>query len=307
LNAPIIGLFKQKMDWKKYNHELANRGSITVYLGDDLAARWAERCEYGPADRGRPVVYPDQAILLGLLLQQVYRLPLRQSVGLMRSVFKLSGVALPVPDPSTLCRRRRHLVLPRWPKGGSCIVIDSTGLQIRGPNTWLTTVHGQKRRTYRKIHLGVDPASSLVVAGLVTPCQTHDSEAFDSLLATADLSAARDVIGDGAYDRRCCYTGARRRRLRLITPPRTRAVLHHEPGLVERNRAFKTVRLLGKANWKRLHSYGRRSLAEAAMHRLKAAFGTGLRSRLWPNQQKEALLRAHLLNSWRTPKRISCD
>lgn len=240
-------------------------------------------------------------------MQQIYRLPLRQTVGLMRSVLNLGGMALPVPDPSTLCRRRRHLGLPHWPKGGNCIVIDSTGLQIRGPNTWLTTVHGRKRRTYRKIHLGVDPTSSLIVAGLVTPCQTHDSEAFDPLLATADLSAAGEVIGDGAYDRRCCYAGVRRRRLRLITPPRIGAVLHRESDLLERNRAIKEVRLWGKVNWKRTHHYGRRSLAEAAMHRLKAAFGTGLRSRLWANQQKEALLRAHLLNSWLTPKRISED
>jgi hypothetical protein len=61
---------------------------------------------------------------------------------------------------------------------------------------------------------------------------------------------------------------------------------------------------LGKARWKRLQHYGRRSLAEAAMHRLKAAFGPGLRSRLWSNQQCEALLRAHILNSWPTPKRL---
>ena len=305
MNWSLMGLCKQKMHWNYDHRELANRGSLTVLLGDDLASKWAECCVGGPADRGRPVVYPDQVILLGMLLQQIYRLALRQTIGPMRSVLTLSGVALPAPDPSTLCRRRRHLVLPHWPKGGSCIGIDSTGLQIRGPKTWLTTVQGQKRRTYRKIHLGVDPASSLIVAGVVTPCQTHDSEAFDSLLATANLSASREVIGDGAYDRLCCYAGARRRRLRLITPPRTRAGLRHEPGSLERNRAIEGVRLLGKANGKRSQHYGRRSLAEAAMHRLKAAFGPGLRSRLWPNQQQEALLRAHVLNSWLTPKRLS--
>jgi hypothetical protein len=299
-------LFKQKMNWKRYNRELANRGSLTLWLGDDLASTWASS-DRAVAERGRPVVYPDQVVLLALLLQQIYRQPLRQTVGLMSSVLVLSSVALPVPDPSTLCRRRRHLVLPRWPRSGSCIVIDSTGLQIRGPNTWLTTVHGQKRRTYRKIHLGVDPTSSSIVAALVTPCQTHDSEAFDPLLATADLSNCREVIGDGAYDRRCCYAGAQKRRLQLITPPRTRAVLHHDPDLVERNRSIREVRILGKANWKRSQHYGRRSLAEAAMHRLKAAFGAGLRSRLWPNQKNEALLRAHLLNCWRTPKSICCD
>jgi hypothetical protein len=295
------------MGWKKYNHELTDRGSITVYLGDDLAAKWAERCECSPANRGRPVVYPDQALLIALVLQQIYRPALRQTVGLLRSVLKLSGVALPVPDPSTLYRRRRDLGLPRWLKGSSCIVIDSTGLQIRGPNTWLTTVHGQKRRTYRKIHLGVDPASPLIVAGKGTPRQTHDSGAFDSLVATTYFSAVREVIGDGACDRPCCYAGAHRRRLRLITPPRIRAVLHHEPAFVERNCAVREVRLLGKTNWKRSHHYARRSLAEAAMHRLKAAFGPSLRSRLCPNQQKETLLRARLLNSWRAPKHTLCD
>jgi hypothetical protein len=223
----------------------------------------------------------------------------------MRSVLTLSGTGLPAPDPSTLCRRRRHMILPPWPKSGGCIVIDSTGLQIRGSNTWLTTVHGSKRRIYRKIHLGVDPDSSLIVAGLATPCQTHDSEAFDPLLATADLVATREVIGDGAYDRRCCYAASRKRRLRLITPPRIGAVLRNDPGSLERNRAIQRIRFLGKANCRRSLHYGRRSLAEATMHRLKAAFGPGLRSRLWHNQQEEALLRAHLLNSWSTPKRLS--
>jgi len=306
MNVPLMGFFKQKMHWGKYNRELANRGSLTVYLGDDLASKWTPN-EAAAVDRGRPVVFPDQVIQLGLVLQQVYRQPLRQTIGLMRSVLLLAGVAMPVPDPSTLCRRRTCLTLPRWPKSGSCIVIDSTGLQIRGPNTWLTTVHGQRRRSYRKIHLGVDPTSSLIVAGLVTPCQTHDSEAFDPLLATADLSGAREIIGDGAYDRRFCYAAARKRQLRLITPPRIGAVLHHEPGSLGRNRAIKRVRLLGRADWKRFHHYGRRSLAESAMHRLKAAFGPSLRSRLWLNERKEALLRAHVLNSWRTPKRMLGD
>ena len=306
VNTSLMNAFKQKMHWKKYNRELADRGSLTVYLGDDLASKWASN-NGAAADRGRPEVYPDHVILLGLVRQQVYRLPLRQTVGLMRSVLKLSGVALPVPDSSTLSRRRRHSVLPHWPKSGRCVVIDSTGLQIRGPNTWLTTVHGRKRRTHRKIHLGVDPDSSLIVAELVTPCQTHDSEAFDPLLATAELPAGHEVIGDGAYDRRCCYAYASKRRLRLVTPPRSRAVIHLQPDLTDRNRAIRAVRSLGTPEWKRTQHYARRSLAEAAMHRLKAAFGAGLRSRLWPNQQKEALLRAHILNSWNTPKRIPSD
>jgi hypothetical protein len=271
MNVYPMGLSNKKMHWEKYNHELVNQGSLTVYLGDDLASMWTSN-EGAAAHWGRSTVYPDRVVQLGLLPQQIYRLPLRQTVGLMRSFLTLSGVALEVPDPSTLCRLRRDLTMPHWPKGDSCIVIDSTGFQIRGPN-----------------------------------CQIHDAEAFDSLLATADLAAAQEVIGDGAYDLRCYYAGARRRRLRLITPRRIGAVLHREPGSLQRDGAIREVRLLGNANWKRSHHYGRRSLAEAAMHRIKAAFGPSLRSRLWSNQQKEALLRVDILNSWRTPKRIPCS
>ena len=40
------------------------------------------------------------------------------------------------------------------------------------------------------------------------------------------------------------------------------------------------------------------------MHRLTAAFGQRLRSRLERNQEHEALLRAHLLNRWTTPATV---
>jgi len=293
---------KQKVDWKRYNLRLRRRGDLTVYIGTDLSAKW----DAGPSvgQRGRPLVYPEPVILLGLVLQQVYRLPLRQTVGLMRSVVALVGMVLPIPDPSTLSRRRRHVTLPAWPKAGACIVIDSTGLQIRGPNTWLTTVHGHKRRTYRKIHLGIDPESSRIVSGVVSTCQKHDSEMLAEVLRVADPAQGTEIIGDGAYDRKMCYEAARRRCSSLITPPGKRAILHREPGWTERDCAIRECRLLGRRAWKRIKGYHRRSLAESAMHRLKAAFGPSLRSRRCSNQVGEALLRAHILNSWNTPKNL---
>ena len=139
--------------WSRYNHALMNRGSLDLYLGDDLVSRWSQPVRTGGL--GRPPVYPDAVIRLGLVLQQVYRLPLRQTVGLLRSVLRLAGLSgLPVPDPATLCRRRAGVFLPAWPRTGGVIVIDSTGLQIRGPGTWLTTVHGLQRRPALRCRFG---------------------------------------------------------------------------------------------------------------------------------------------------------
>jgi len=41
MNASVGGLFNQKMHWKEYNRELAARGSLTVWLGDNVASKWA--------------------------------------------------------------------------------------------------------------------------------------------------------------------------------------------------------------------------------------------------------------------------
>ena len=291
---------RKPFHWSVYNQSLVRRGDLTVYVGDDMGSKWTSGRDSGSV--GRPEVYPDAVIALGLVLQQGYRLPLRQTTGLLRSLLRLAGVNLAVPDASTLCRRRSGVALPAWPKAGPCIVIDSTGLQIRGPNTWLTTVHGEQRRTYRKIHLGIDPETSAVVAGVVSTCQKHDSALLADVLDVANPKPRTTVIGDGAYDRRTCYAAARKRRVHLITPPGKRAIIHHDIGWFDRDKAIEECRFLGHAQWKRATGYHRRSLAESAMHRLKAAFGPGLRSRLWTNQVSEALLRAHIMNLWPTPK-----
>lgn len=92
------------MHWEKYNHELVNQGSLTVYLGDDLASMWTSN-EGAAAHWGCSTVYPDRVVQLGLLPQQIYRLPLRQTVGLMRSFLTLSGWRwrCPIPPPYAAC------------------------------------------------------------------------------------------------------------------------------------------------------------------------------------------------------------
>ena len=51
-----------------------------------------------------------------LTLRTIYKLPLRQTQGLMRSIARLMGVDIPVPDFSTLSRRGLGLRLPAKPR-----------------------------------------------------------------------------------------------------------------------------------------------------------------------------------------------
>ena len=111
----------------------------------------------------------------------MFRLAYRQTEGLIGSLMGLLGLDLPVPDHTTLSRRAATLEVPRprssSPDGGSRsqplhLLVDSTGLKLCGPGEWLIEKHGTKvRRSWRKMHLGVDADTGQIVASTLT---THD-------------------------------------------------------------------------------------------------------------------------------------
>ena len=65
-----------------------------------------------PSPSGQPggqKRFSDLAIETALTLRLVFRLPLRQAEGFLRSVLCLMDVDLEAPDHTTLSRRSRHL------------------------------------------------------------------------------------------------------------------------------------------------------------------------------------------------------
>jgi hypothetical protein len=73
-------------------------------------------------------------------MRMVFGLALRQTEGLIGSVVALLGLALAVPDHSTLSRRSRTLEVPplRWLGAGPLhLLVDSTGLKLGGAGEWL--------------------------------------------------------------------------------------------------------------------------------------------------------------------------
>jgi len=121
-------------NWRKYNAARVKRGSLTLWISEETLGAWYDDERTGR--RGALRTYSDNAILCMAMLSAVYRLTLRATQGLLTSVLRLLSVALPVPDYTTLCRRRQTLDvrLPRRrPHGPLHVVVDGTTLMSQEP------------------------------------------------------------------------------------------------------------------------------------------------------------------------------
>jgi len=113
--------------WPEYNRALVERGSVTLWLCDDVVEGWR-------AHGGKGCVCSDVAVPCGLSLRAVFNLTLRQAQGFLMSLARRLLPGLPVPHYSTLCRRAAGLEAPepgRRP-GPIHLVTDSTGLKVFG-------------------------------------------------------------------------------------------------------------------------------------------------------------------------------
>jgi hypothetical protein len=292
-------------NWKEYNRSLIERGNITLWFENDALNKWVLP---NAGDRGRPRVYSDDAILCALMVKAIYRLPLRALEGFLHSMIVLLSVCLPVPSYTQICRRATHLgrAIRRLSrrKNITDIVFDSSGLKVFGEGEWKIRQHGKaKKRTWRKIHLGVCANSHEIVMSLLTDKDTTDGEAL-SEMAPAIPKTVKRGYGDGAYDKSRCYQIFQRLEADFISPPQRGAVLHDvgkEPWMRHRNNAILAIAGLGNDEearklWKNLVGYHRRSLAETAMYRFKTLFGSNLAARSWRNQRAELYAKSLVMN-----------
>lgn len=305
-------------NWSEYNTALVQRGSLTVWFEEQVIHQWLNGEPTGKP--GASPHYSDLAITCVLTLGLVFQLPLRQQQGLAASLLTMLKLCLPVPDYTTLCRRRQTLTVnvpascALRRKEGVHLVVDSTGLKIYGEGEWKVRLHGKdKRRTWRKLHLAVDEATQEILAAELSLCTTGDSEVLPALLeqvAREDI-ALDQVSGDGSYDSWACHEVIAQHGARATIPVRAGSKIRQHGNCkappLPRDQILRRERQIGRAAWKRESGYHRRSLAETAMFRQKQIFGVGLGSRLWVSQRQEVFLRCVALNrmtQWGMPDSV---
>ena len=95
--------------------------------------------------------------------------------------------------------------------------MDSTGLKIYGQGEWCRAKHGKKRRGWKKLHVGFNAKSGMIVSHLLTDKDAGDPDQIDDILAQIDSPV---------------YDAVRRHSPapmpKVVIPPRKTAVLSSE-------------------------------------------------------------------------------
>lgn len=180
------------------------------------------------------------------------------------------------------------------------MLVDSTGVNFLGEGAWKAKKHGtERRRQWRKVHLGIDADTLQNRAIVVTTNEVGDPPAGAELLNQIPCHEIVDSLtGDGGYDTHGVHEACHRRGVIPVIPPRKGARLRKGLAFTHRDEAVKACKRLGRvicAIWKRWSGYRRRSLVEMKLNCFKR-LGEKVMSRTFERQVAELNIRASILN-----------
>lgn len=135
---------------------------------------------------GRPAAFADAAIQSCLTIKVLFKLPLRQTAGMVASLLRMAGLDWTAPDYTTPRRRQKTLAaqIPyRRADGLLNLLVDSTGSNFLGDGEWQAREHGTQgsRQSLpggqlpaaaergRKVHLAMETATSDIRAVEFSP------------------------------------------------------------------------------------------------------------------------------------------
>ena len=143
------------------------------------------------------------------------------------------------------------------------LLVDSTGLRLCGPGEWLVEKHGTRtRRSWRKLHLGMDADTGRIVAAVLTDKDADDGSQVGPLLDQVAAPVA-SFSADGAYDQEgvAAAVAARHPKAAVIVPPRSSAVpsATAETAPTQRDQHLQTIAETGRMGWQRASGYNIRA------------------------------------------------
>jgi len=186
--------YKQKItNNSSYNNSLKQHGRLDFWIDKSIFSNWTYN---GKQAKGGKVIYSDVAIVLALILSQVYSLPLRQTEGFMSSLLQLHNYQLTIPDYTTLYKRKKTLdvsnKLRKWNRKENLVfAIDASGLKCTGEKEWTQLQYRRtRRRKFIKIHAGINLNTRHILFNKSTTSKVSDISV---------LPEAIDNVGQNRY------------------------------------------------------------------------------------------------------------
>jgi hypothetical protein len=173
-------------------------------------------------------------------------------------------------------------------------------MKLGGAGVWLVEKHGSsRRRSWRKLHIGIDAESGEIVAIELT-----GKEVDDAALTGALLDQVTDPIAsfttDGAYDQDRVYETVAEHApdAAVIVPPRSSAAPSGsaETAPTQRDQHVLDIAKHGRMAWQKSRGYNLRAKVEASIGRYKRVIGDALRSRTDETEATEVAIAAAGLN-----------
>lgn len=288
-------------NWKQYNTALINRGDITLWINPEVVKAWKAQSDGLPH---KQKVYSELAIEVVLTLKILFKLPLRAAQGLVRTLIEIMQLELPCPHYSTLSRRAKTLKINLGVrKTGDPIhlLVDSTGVKVAGEGEWKTRKwKAEYRRTWIKLHLGLDRNSGQIMAAVVTDANGGDPDHFPEILDAVEGEISK-VGADGIYDSLDNFRRIAERGAIPLIPARIGAAIRPEPEAAARNVVVAEMNRLWDdethdARWKVESGYHARSRIESEMFRYKQVIGDSVSTKNLASQTVEVLLGCRILN-----------
>jgi Transposase DDE domain len=290
-------------NWNKYNKALIARGSIILWINEEVAKKWCE-LESPHKDRGRQKYYSDLAIQTCLNLRSLFKLPLRSVQGLVESLFILIGFKIKTPSYTQICRRQKELDLKLVHniKGKIHVVIDGSGLKIFGEGEWKVRQHGYiKHRMWRKLHIGIDVKSQQIVMMELTDNKIGENKKFKGLLEQYEEGYSR-IGADKGYDSYDCHEEVGKydaiSAINIQDAAKERKKRRDDEPPLVRDEIIRRIAEIGKEAWKEEVEYHSRSLVETGFYRYKTIFGAKMHSRKIENQKTESMICCNILNKF---------
>jgi hypothetical protein len=280
----------------EYDRALTKRGDITLWISKDAPAAWKPATS---GKRGGQKKFSDRAIETALTLRLIFKLPLRQAEGFLRSLLCLMKLDLESPDHTTLSRRSQLLdvkLLRVSVNEPIHLIVDRTGLSVVGKGEGAAAKHGGKgRRGWRKLHLGVD-GTGIIVARALTDGNVDDASSALNFIDNLE-SKVSSLTADTAYDTIAFYEAGCACGADVIVPPtRTAVVSPGNPRPSARDLTIMRVKEIGRRRWKKESGYHRQGTVENAFFRYKSIIGDRLRARHPKSQEVEAAVACNILN-----------